>query len=259
MTAPAASPVTERWIAGDTRRQAPGAVVRLFCFAHAGGGAAFFFPWRRALGPRVDVRPVVLPGRESRSREPPFRRLEALLDPLCAAIGPHVDRPYALFGHSMGAVVAYEVARRLAGASPGPPVLLAVSGRRAPRAPRTRREFSGLDDRAFLAALAALNGTPAELLEDAALLEAMLPTLRADIELNERYERLPGPPLACPIAAYAGSSDTEVDLDELLRWREETSGPFTLRAFSGDHFYLKAGRPDVVAALRRDLAPGCGG
>lgn len=257
MTAAAAPPVEGRWLAGDPR-EAPGAALRLLCFAHAGGGAAFFFPWRRALGPRVEVRPVVLPGRESRSREPAFRSLEALLGPLCDALAPHLDRPYAMFGHSMGAVVAYEAARRLAAAG-CPPALLAVSGRRAPGAPRTRRPFSGLPDRDFLAALAALNGTPAEVLGDDRLLHAMLPTLRADIELNERYARLPGPPLACPLVAYAGSSDPEVDLEELLAWHEETSGPFTLRSFAGDHFYLKGARADVMSALRRDLAPACGG
>src|SRR6266498_628486 len=106
--APEAGP----WLGGDAGVSATQAAVRLFCFAHAGGGAAFFRPWRLSMVPDIDVRAVTLPGRESRVHEPPYRRIEQLLDPLCAALEPHLDRPYALFGHSLGAVLAYEVARR---------------------------------------------------------------------------------------------------------------------------------------------------
>lgn len=254
----------DRWVGGPVEGVRGDPAVRLFTFAHAGGGAAFFRPWRRALAPRVEVRPVLLPGRESRVREPPYHRIEQLLDPLCAALEPHLDThldthrdthrdtPYALFGHSMGAVVAYEVARRFTGRG-HPPVCLIVSGRRAPRTPSTRRLLCALPDREFLAAVGALNGTPGEVLDQPDLLAMFLPALRADFELNEMYQPLPGRSLSCPLVAYLGAEDPEADAAELLAWRGESAGEFTLRIFGGDHFYLRDGRPDVLAAVGADL------
>jgi medium-chain acyl-[acyl-carrier-protein] hydrolase len=246
--------VSAGWVAGPLDDAARTAGLRLFCFAHAGGGPSFFRPWRQALAPAVDVRPVLLPGRESRVRELPYRRMEQLLDPLCAALVPYLDRPYALFGHSLGSVIAYEVARRLAAGDVLPPSALLVSGRRAPGVPARRRAFSALPEPEFLAAIAALNGTPPEVLSQPQLLQLLLPALRADFELNETYRPVPGPPLGCPLIAYMGLDDPEVNAAELLAWHTETSAEFTLRTFPGDHFYLRAGRPDVVSAARQDLS-----
>jgi len=241
------------WLGGDAGVSTGRAAVRLFCFPHAGGGAAFFRPWRLRLAPTVDVRPVILPGRESRVRELPYRRVEQVLDPLCAALLPYLDRPYAFFGHSLGAVLAYEVARRLSAGTGPAPALLLVSGRRAPHLPTSRRLFCTLPDDEFLAALGGLGGTPPEVLDAPELLRLFLPTLRCDFELNEYYRPLPGPVLDCPVAAYMGADDPEVDRLELLSWYRATSGEFTLRVFGGDHFYLKGGRPDVCSAVRQDL------
>ena len=241
-----------RWFGGGAAPAVP-AGLRLFCFAHAGGGSAFFRPWRLAFGPRVEVRPVVLPGREGRVRELPYRRMEQLLDPLCAALAPHLDRPYAFFGHSLGAILAYEVARRCS-AGPGPgPVAVVVSGRRAPRLPNHRPLLSCLPDAEFLAAVGGLGGTPPEVLGEAQLIRMILPALRCDFELNEAYQPLPGPRLRCPVAAYLGLDDPEATPAEMLGWRAETSGEFTLRLFTGGHFYLKGGRADVRTALAADL------
>lgn len=251
----AASPPTPalgRWIAGGDAL-IPEAKLRLFCFAHAGGGAAFFFPWRRALAPDFDVRPILLPGRESRSREQPYRRIEDLLDPLCDALAHRIEIPYALFGHSTGAIVAYEAARRLTEHAQRPPVALLVSGRRAPGLESSRPAYSQLPRRDLLLALQDLNGTPEALLEHTELLDAMLPTLRADLELNEHYRHLAGSPLTCPITAYTGTVDKHVDHSELVAWHGRTSGRFTVRTFEGDHFYLKGDRPDVMRALAEDL------
>ncbi|WP_406207918.1 alpha/beta fold hydrolase [Kitasatospora sp. NBC_01560] len=247
-------PVVEsRWLAGEAGVRADAAAVRLFCFAHAGGGGVAFRPWRQALAPDVDVRPVVLPGRESRVRELPYRRVEQLLDPLCEALEPYLDRPYAFFGHSLGSILAYEAARRFSAAGRAPE-LLVVSGRRAPRLPSGRRQFSTLPDAAFLDALGELGGTPPEVLGEAQLLRMLLPTLRADFELNESYRTLPGGRLRCPVAAYMGVDDPEVDAGELLAWQGETTGEFTLRVFAGGHFYLKDAGAGVLGALRQDLA-----
>src|SRR4051812_21915470 len=162
------------WIAGGAPRT--DAELRLFCFAHAGGGSALFRGWDRRLPAGVGVCPVVLPGRGARLREPPVNRMDLLIGPLTEALRPYADRPYALFGHSMGAAVAWEVARRFAGESPGPPVLLFVSGRRAPHLPTSRRRFCDLTDDELLAELAKLNGTPAEVMGQRSLLEVFLPS-----------------------------------------------------------------------------------
>jgi medium-chain acyl-[acyl-carrier-protein] hydrolase len=128
-----------------------------------------------------------------------------------------------------------------------------VSGRRAPRLTGSRRRLSGLPDDEFLAEVARLNGIPPEVLSEPELLSMLLPALRADFELAETYQPLPGGRLDCPVIAYLGTSDPETDYDGVLSWREVTTGEFTMRVFSGDHFYLKGGRPDVLNAVREDL------
>lgn len=241
-----------RWVVDDGPAPGLDAARPLFCFAHAGGGPAFFRQWRARLAPEIAVRRVLLPGRESRLEEP-FRHIKDLLAPLCAALEPCLTRPYALFGHSMGAVVAFEVARWFSRSGAGPECLI-VSGRRAPALASSRR-LSELPDDEFVTEVGRLNGIPPEVLGEPELLEMLLPTLRADFELAETYRPLPGSRLECPVAAYLSTGDPEVDYDGVLRWREVTSGEFSVRIFPGDHFYLRAGRPDVLEAVRDDLRP----
>ncbi|TMQ14017.1 MAG: thioesterase [Deltaproteobacteria bacterium] len=227
--------------------------LRLFCFAHAGGGAAFFYPWRAALAPDIAVTPVVLPGREARWREPPYRRMEALLAPLCDAVAAAIDRPFAFFGHSVGAVIAYEVAARLSTMVRGSPLCLVVSARRAPHLPSRRPPIHELPTERFLAELQALNGTADALLRDPALVQALLPGLRADFELNESYAPSVTKSLALPISALVGDRDPLVDVAEMRRWREVTTGTFGLRVFNGDHFFLAGGHVGVLDAIRSDV------
>lgn len=242
---------------GDWVRRSPAGVdarVRLFCFAHAGGGSAFFRPWRAVLEPEIEICPVVLPGRESRVREPPFTSTNALVGPLTGGLLPHLDRPFAFFGHSVGAVVAYEATRALARAAKPLPSVLVVSGRRAPHLPARRPPLHGLPDDRFLAAVGALNGTPSEVLEHRRLLEVFLPVLRSDFEINETYVPSPGGRLACPISSYMGRVDPEVTPDEMRAWEQVTEDRFELRVFEGDHFYLKGTPFELMAAIRARLA-----
>jgi surfactin synthase thioesterase subunit len=242
------------WIVNEENAEDSSASWQLFCFSHAGGGPSFFRPWGADLRPEVNVRRVLLPGREWRLEEPPFRHIADLLDPLCAALEPRLDQPYALFGHSMGAVVAYEVARRLSAAGTGGPGCLIVSGRGAPGSARAHGRLSALPDDKFVAEVARLNGIPPEVLSEPELLSVLLPALRADYELTETYRPLPGGQLNCPVVAYMGTSDPEVQYTEMLAWRDVTSSEFSVRVFRGDHFYLKGGRPDVLHAVREDLS-----
>lgn len=229
--------------------------LRLFCFAHAGGGSAFFRPWRERVSSDVEVCPVVLPGRESRIRETPRTRMGPLVAELVEGLRPHLDRPYAFFGHSLGSVVAYEAARALRRqGDPGPQALI-VSGRRAPHAPGRRPPVSGLGDEEFMAEMVRLGGTPPEVARQREMVRLFLPFLRADFELNETYRPQPGgPALTCPVYAFGGDRDPLADPQEVGGWREVTSGHFRLRVFPGDHFYLKDSE-DFLAALRGCLVP----
>jgi surfactin synthase thioesterase subunit len=243
--------VSGRWLGRSAR--ATRARIRLFCFAHAGGGAAFFRSWRAALSPDVEVCPVTLPGRESRLGEPAATRIDQVVGPVTEALLPFTDRPYAVFGHSMGSVVGYEVARRLQARAAREPLCLFVSGRRAPHLPARRPALHALPDRGLLDALAQLNGTPEDVLRHDDLVWLFLPTLRADFTLNETYAPLPGGTLRCPVSGLTGDADPQVDLDEMAGWRAVTSGTFTVRVFRGDHFYLKHAPDEVIGAVRDDL------
>ncbi|WP_189277659.1 thioesterase II family protein [Kitasatospora griseola] len=242
------------WIS-PAQRSGPDPRLRLFCFAHAGGGSAFFRPWREQVAQDVEVVSVVLPGRESRIRETAHTRMEPLIADLVEGLRPHLDGPYAFFGHSLGSVIAYEAARalRLRG-EPGPEALV-VSGRRAPHAPDRRPPVSQLGDDDFLAEMVRLGGTPPEIVRQREMVRFFLPFLRADFELNETYlPKAGGPALTCPVYAFTGDRDPLATPQEVGEWREVTSGHFRLRVFPGDHFYLKDSE-EFLAALRGCLAP----
>lgn len=239
-----------RWV-GEALAGTEGARLRLFCFPHAGGGSAVFWPWRAALAPAIQVRSVILPGRESRLREPPCTAMAQIIPPLFKALVPYLDRSFAFFGHSMGAVIAYEIARQCAAAGLPGPVCLFASARRAPHLPH-RRCYHDLPDAAFVSAVAALGGMPKEVLDQPDLLELFLPALRADFQLNDTYDPPPGPTLRCPVAAYAADMDPEASQEQVAAWAYTTSGPFRYRTFPGGHFYL-SGSAEVLRAIRLDL------
>jgi medium-chain acyl-[acyl-carrier-protein] hydrolase len=236
----------------------PDARCRLFCFPYAGVGPAIYRTWSALLPADIDLWAVQPPGREARFREQPLADIDGLVESVCASMRPHLDRPFALFGHSMGACVAFEVARTLA-ARGAAPARLFVSGRRAPGAPNDEPDMHTLPDDAFVAEIRRrYNGIPDAVLEHPELLQLLLPALRADIAALERHTHRPAPLLACPVLALGGTHDTVVPVDELARWRAETSGEFALHVFEGGHFYLQDARDTllrtIVATLRADLS-----
>ena len=186
------------WVVNDGRAGDSGSSCQLFCFPHAGGGPSFFRPWSAGLRPEIAVRRVLLPGREGRLEEQPFRHIADLVDPLCAALEPLLEQPYALFGHSMGAAVAYEVGRRLSGAGMAGPRCLIVSGRKAPGHALNRRLLHGLPDEEFVREVARLNGIPPEVLSEPELLSMLRPHiargLRALGDVPAASRRPPGLP-----------------------------------------------------------------
>jgi medium-chain acyl-[acyl-carrier-protein] hydrolase len=195
----------------------------------------------------IELCAIQLPGREQRFAEPCFDRLDPLLDALMPVLNPWLDRPFVLFGHSLGALVAFELARRLADV---PPAGVVASAFRAPHLP-AERALSGLPDAEFVAEIARLGGTPPELLGDAELMEAMLPALRADFALAESYRHEPGMRLAAPIVAMGGAADPWVGAEALGDWAAHTGAGFRLRLFRGGHFYLVEERGEVIAELAR--------
>ena len=249
-----ASAVPNPWVLRSRRRD-PGR-LRLFCVPYAGGAASAYRTWADGLPPAVEVCPVQLPGRGSRFREAAFRRAEDLVPALAEGLSPLLDLPFALFGHSMGAVVAFELARELRRRGGPAPVLVAVSGHQAPQRPDVEPPFSHLPDAAFLEEVRRrYDAIPPEVLAEEELLQLLLPVLRADIQVLETYAYAGGPPLGCPLSCFGGEDDPHVSLADLEAWRDETTAATRVRTFPGGHFFVESARPDVLRALGEDLAP----
>jgi len=232
---------------------APAGEARLVCLPHAGGSASFFFPVSRALAPAVEVLAVQYPGRQDRRHEPPVDNIPDLADRIIDALRQLDDRPLALFGHSMGAVLGYEVALRLRDAGLPPPAHLFVSGRRAPSSDR-RYQMPQVSDAQIVAELRTLSGTDTTMLADPEVLAMILPVVRADYRAVEKYRHDPDRRLDCPVTVLTGDSDPRVSIDEARAWAEHTVGPTDLHVLPGGHFFLVDQRDDVVAILLRQLA-----
>jgi medium-chain acyl-[acyl-carrier-protein] hydrolase len=234
----------------------PDALVRLFCLPHAGGGTAAYVALARLLPGTIDVRLVRLPGRETRLQERPHRRVAPCVADAVAAIEPLLDRPFALFGHSLGAVLAFELARRLEEERCPQPVHLFVSGRRAPHLPDPEPPLSQLPDEGFVAELRRrYDGIPQTVADTPELLELFLPILRADCEVLDTYAYVERGPLPVPISAFAGAADRRVATAELEGWGRHTSRVFRARVMPGAHFYFQGTEEALAAELERDLAP----
>ncbi len=195
-----------------------------------------------------------LPGRERRISEPGIVSIGQMADRVADGLRVVLDAPCAFFGHSMGAVLSYEVACRLRGDGCRMPAALIVSGHRAPHIPSPRSEsIYRLPDREFIQELWRLDGTPSGVLENEQLLELLLPALRADFEAIETYQYAWREPLPCPIVAYGGEADAEVLRNHIEAWREHTSAAFSSHLFAGGHFYLHALRTELLAQIAQDL------
>jgi medium-chain acyl-[acyl-carrier-protein] hydrolase len=239
------SPTLKKWF--PHRRPSPAARARLFCFTYAGGSAAAFRAWADSLGPAIEVCAVEPPGRGSRFVEPPYRHAEAYVAAVLPLVRELSDRPFVLFGHSLGAMVAFEVAQSLERSGARTPAAIALSGH-------------GLDDvreppihelptPQLIERLKRYDGTPPDLLDNAELMELVLPTLRADFELGARHEYRLGTKLKSPILAIGGRQDSEVPQASLAKWGEQTT-QFALRMFEGRHFYLHEAEREVITVLR---------
>lgn len=216
----------------------PQGSLRLFCFPYAGGAAWMYRTWADRLPKTVEVCPIELPGRGKQIQSAPFTRLQPLIQAIAQALIPHLDKPFAFFGHSMGGLICFELARWLRQEYNLQPIHLFISGRRAPQLPDPAPPIHNLSDPEFLQELRRLNGTPQAVLENAEMMELLLPILRADFAVLETYVYSTAPPLTCPITAFGGLDDPEVSPDELEGWRVQTRASFSRHLFPGDHFFL---------------------
>lgn len=240
-----------KWI--SVYHPAPRSAVRLVCLPHAGGSASFYFPVSRALAPGVEVLAVQYPARQARRLEPGIDNIPDFADQIFAVLRGLDDKPVAFFGHSMGAVLAYEVALRMQRAGLPSPVRLFASGRRAPSRYRDERVHEGTDAE-VVAELRRLGGPNPAMLADPEMLEIILPAIRSDYTAIERYRHEPGRTLDCPVTALIGDDDPRVTIDEAKAWAEHTTGPYDLETFPGGHFYLVDHGARVIDLVRTRLA-----
>jgi medium-chain acyl-[acyl-carrier-protein] hydrolase len=245
--------MTSKWL----MRWAPlqqGSDVRLFCFPYAGGGAAAYRLWPRLLD-SVDLCAIQLPGRANRLHERPLDDMESLVDRVRLELLPYLDKPFAFFGHSMGAVVSAEVCRLLAKRGEPLPMQLFVSGRRPPGMAGPELPLRQLSDNAFVAEIdRRYGGIPAEIAAEPDILDLLLPALRADIAALEMHRPPPlREPLDCPILALGGVDDRLAPRAHLEAWRRETRSDFRVQMFAGGHFYLDQSREAVAAELSKTL------
>jgi surfactin synthase thioesterase subunit len=233
--------------------QAGDAPLRLLCFPHAGGSASFYQPLAAALGGSAQVLAVQYPGRQDRRNEPSLVRIGELAESVVDALTPWSawsDRPLAFFGHSMGAVIAYEVARIMEQQTDATLLGLVASGRRAPSV-HVEENLHRQSDAGLLTELRQMSGTAASLLHDEEVVRMILPPLRADYEAIETYRHQPGHELRSPLAALIGKEDGKAPLEHVREWESHTSGHFELHQFPGGHFYLNE-QWDAIADTLRD-------
>jgi len=239
----------ERWCRGSQ----PG--CRLICFTHAGAGAAAYQPWPALLPDNVEVCAIRLPGRERLISEQPFHSMVPLVDWVRNLIQPLLSCPFVVFGHSFGALVAFEIARSLRRHALPEPSHLLVSGHRAPHLPRTEPKVAAWPDTEFSAYVERMDGMSAAVLAHPELRTLVLPTLRADFAVIESYEYSPEPPLGIPVRAFGGAHDPLVPVRDLAPWNTHTRGPFMSRVFPGGHFYLHEQRDALLREIADTLPP----
>lgn len=220
----------------------------LVCFPFAGGGASSYNSWRKELEDVINICPIQLPGREDRIMEEPYKDMEKLVHDVTEELNGFCDKQLYLFGHSMGAKIAYEVAKKLE-ENGGKVKLLIVSGSRVPHIPEPRPIYN-LPDSEFMVALRRFEGMPKEILKNQELFKFFLPMLRADFEMDEIYYTKNAVKLKCPILAIGGRLDKEANENEISAWKQYAGSKFEYKMFEGGHFFIKQHEREVLDAVR---------
>lgn len=241
----------EPWFARPAPRS--DATTRVFFFPYAGGGPAAFAKMCNGLNDSFEGTAVHYPGRGSRSPQPPLTDLLALVETLAQAIPPLLDKPFAFFGHSMGGLIAFELARTLRRKGLAQPNILFVSACAAPQLPNPHPPIHQLPDSDFVNELKKFNGIPSEILQNNELIGLSLPTIRADFEMLETYQYQPAAPLNCPLIALGGTDDSRVSRERLAGWSMHTKTSFESQFFAGDHFFITTASESVLKFMEGKL------
>lgn len=241
------------WLIGYKRN--PDASVRLFCLHCAGGSASEFRSWPIYLSGEFELVAVQLPGRESRVKEPFVASMGDLTSGVIEAMTPLLDKPYAIFGHSFGALGGFEVIRELRRRGLNQPFLFIPAGRRGPNVQKKRPPIASLPRESFIEELRKDYGDHiAHVLKSVELREAFIPQIHADFALSESYRFRDERPLDCPIVAFAGVDEDDLDTEDLGAWAAHTNQGFRARRFPGDHFFIRKSQELVVEAVRQEIA-----
>jgi len=227
--------------------------IRLFCFHYGGGSASAYREWAKDLVDYVDLIAIQLPGRESRFSEPLLDNILDIVNKLSLNFYDYLDKPYILFGHSIGALISFECTRILRKKGMPQPKHLIISGTKAPQVPLKRPPIHCLLDSELIEKIREYNGIPSYILEDKELMDIFLPIIRADFCISETYSYYSEPPLACPITALGGLNDDTFDSQDLLKWQEQTSSSFEYKLLPGDHFFIKSSYQEVISIVNKAL------
>jgi medium-chain acyl-[acyl-carrier-protein] hydrolase len=232
----------------------PMARLRLFCFPYGGGGPSTFYNWPKELPPDVETIGIQMPGLESRIMELPIESISMAVQSLRPRIYPKLDKPFAFFGHSLGALISFELARAISEQYSVQPTRLFVSGMRAPHIPIRRSPIHELPEVEFLKELNSLFcGIPEEILENPDMLRMLLPGLRACLKMAESYRYRGGDPLECDITAFGGHGDNTAPRKDLEAWRYHTKAKFTLHMIAGNHFFINSEPECFLRVLSDEL------
>lgn len=231
--------------------------ANLFCFPYAGGGIVAYHAWKNLLHPDVALLRMQLPGRETRLREKPFTSFFPLIKALVSAIAPWVDSPFVFYGHSLGALIAFEVARMLRDMGKPLPFHLFISSFRAPHLPDPDLMISKLPENQFIECLKQYDGIAPAIVKNSELMEIYLPILKADFSVLSSYHYTQKVPLPCPITAFAGLSDPKISAEEIAEWHDHTTGGFDKYFFPGGHFFINESQPEILAHINRYLEQRC--
>ncbi|HMK91064.1 MAG TPA: alpha/beta fold hydrolase [Methylocystis sp.] len=246
--------LTDDWIIRRAPRRS-GAAVRLFCFHHAGGGASAYQAWPSLLGDQIELCALQTPGRENLFGLSRHRDVSSLLSELTPRLRPWLSQPFAFFGHSLGALVAFATTHQLLREGGPLPRLLILSACRPPHAPREEAFLSDVPEERLLEAIRELGSDSASALANAELREILLPILRDDLAMAETFPRRPWPPLPRPILVFGGSDDRSAPLAQLSEWKSYTRAEFDVQIFPGGHFYTEENKEALTRRIRERLTP----
>lgn len=237
------------------QRRSPDASVRLFCFHCAGGSASEYRSWSAHLPSSIELMAVQLPGREGRINEPFITRMVDLAGGVAESLKPYLDKPYVVLGHSLGSLVGFEVIRELRRRGLNQPFLFIPVGRQAPQLKRKKPPIASLPEAEFVEELRKDYGNHiGAVLDSPELREVFIPQIQADFALSENYRFGDEEPLDCPIVAFAGASEKDLEMHELNAWSAHTSRSFRSRLFPGDHFFVRASQRLLIEAIKQEVA-----